>query len=350
MTPLPLIFDLSLDELNSTLLTWGEPAYRASQIWKGIYDQLVSDPHELTVLPKSLRERLADTFNFRALDRIAISQSNDDNTEKVLFRLNDGEKIETVFMRYNARRTLCISTQVGCAMGCVFCATGQMGLQRSLTAGEIVEQVLSYARDLAKLEDRLTNIVMMGMGEPFHNYQATIAAIKRLGDPDGFNFGARRFTISTIGLVPMIDRFTQEALQVNLAISLHAATNELRDQLLPINQHYPLSTLLPACANYVEATGRRISFEWALIEGLNDGLDQANELIHLVKGLKCHVNLILLNPTQSYDGKASSLEQAKQFRDLLTSYALPCTIRSRRGVEINAGCGQLATDHDLERD
>jgi 23S rRNA (adenine2503-C2)-methyltransferase len=229
-------------------------------------------------------------------------------------------------------------------MGCVFCATGQMGLKRSLTAGEIVEQVLYYARVLAEANDRLTNVVVMGMGEPFHNYQATMDAIDRLNDSRGFNFGARRFTISTIGLIPMIERFTQAALQVKLAISLHAATDELRDQLLPINRRYPLSTLMPACFAYIEATGRRISFEWALIEGVNDGLDQAEKLVQLVNGLKCHVNLIQLNPTNGYSGKATPLDRAKHFRDILTSHAIPCTIRSRRGIEINAGCGQLVTN------
>ena len=219
-----------------------------------------------------------------------------------------------------------------------------MGFVRNLSVGEIIEQVLHFARLIKADEQQLTNIVIMGMGEPFHNYDATMQAIDRLNDPEGFNFGARRFTISTIGLVPMIERFTQERRQVNLAVSLHAASNELRQQLLPINHRYPLESLIPACCQYVEVTRRRVTFEWALIEGVNDGQDQAQALADLVTGLTCHVNLIPLNPTRGYAGRGATLAQVQAFRTALTDRCVPCTIRARRGIDIQAGCGQLATE------
>ncbi|KPK89637.1 MAG: 23S rRNA (adenine(2503)-C2)-methyltransferase, partial [Anaerolineae bacterium SM23_ 63] len=212
--------------------------------------------------------------------------------------------------------------------------------------GEIVEQVIYFARHLAKEDLRLTNIVIMGMGEPFHNYQATMRTIKRLNDPTGFKFGARRMTLSTIGIVPMIERFAHEGHQVNLAVSLHAATNELRNELIPINQRYPLEELIPACREYVQQTGRRITFEWALIHEVNDGLDQAQALVGLIQGLNCHVNLIPLNPVPRYTGHASSQEHVESFRDFLNTHKIPCTIRVRRGIDISAGCGQLATENE----
>ncbi len=216
-------------------------------------------------------------------------------------------------MRYERRRTICISTQVGCAMGCVFCATGQMGYQRNLTAGEIVAQVMTYARRLQTTGERLTNIVVMGMGEPFHNYEGTLAALDRLNDPEGFGFGERRMTISTVGLIPGIDRFAAEKRQINLAVSLHAATDELRSSLLPINRRYPLEPLFDACRRYVQATHRRITFEWALIEGVNDGQDQALALAGLAQGLLCHVNLIPFNPTRGYTAAPHPAIEPRRF-------------------------------------
>ena len=261
-----------------------------------------------------------------------------------MFELPDERQIETVLMGYESRRTTCISTQAGCAMGCVFCATGQMGFRRHLSAGEIVEQVLWFARELKAADDHLTNIVVMGMGEPFHNYDATMEAVDRLNDPRGFNFGARRITISTVGLVPMIERFAAEKRQVNLAVSLHAATDDLRAELLPINRKYPLAVLFAAVRRYYAETHRRVTFEWALIEGKNDTPEQARALASWVKGLPCHVNVIPLNPTRDYAGQATTRERAAAFKAALESYGIPCTIRVRRGIDINAGCGQLAVD------
>ncbi|RMF39895.1 MAG: 23S rRNA (adenine(2503)-C(2))-methyltransferase RlmN, partial [Anaerolineae bacterium] len=241
------------------------------------------------------------------------------------------------------RRTLCISTQAGCGMGCTFCATGQMGFRRHLRRGEIVAQVLYYARQLAEVGEHVTNVVVMGMGEPFHNYDNTLTAIDRLNDAQGFNLGARRFTISTVGLVPMIRRFAQEKRQINLAVSLHAADDELRSSMLPINKKYPIAALMEACREYVEQTHRRITFEWALIHEVNDTPEQAARLAGLLKGMLAHVNVIPLNPTTGYQGRATTRERAYAFQQALEARGIPCTIRLRRGIDIQAGCGQLAS-------
>jgi 23S rRNA (adenine2503-C2)-methyltransferase len=319
-------------------------------VWSALYQGLVDDPDQITTLPTGLRHRLAQAYRFTSFTTQEIIQSRDGGTEKLLLRLPDGLAIEAVLMRYQRRRTACISTQAGCAMGCLFCATGQMGFRRHLTSGEIVEQVLLMTRRLKQREDRLTNIVVMGMGEPFHNYQATMQAIDRLHHPQGFGFGARRITISTVGLIPGIERFSRERRQVNLSVSLHAATNPLRDQIVPINRRYPLEDLISASGAYVETTGRRISFEWVLIRDLNDGAEQAEALVRLVRNLNCHVNLIPLNPTPGFDGKGSSRRQAEAFAEILGRHRIPCTLRVRRGIRIQAGCGQLATKTDLDRD
>ena len=227
-------------------------------------------------------------------------------------------------------------------MGCVFCATGQMGFKRHLTSGEIVAQVIYYAQMLKDVNESVTNIVLMGMGEPFHNYDNTMAAIDRLNDPDGFNFGARRFTISTVGLVPQIRRFADEKRQVNLAISLHAADDAERLAIMPVNKRYKIDDVLDACRYYVAQTGRRITFEWALINGINDTPEVAKRLASRLKGLLCHVNAIPLNPTTGYEGRATDRNRAVAFKDILEQAGIPCTIRMRRGIDIQAGCGQLA--------
>lgn len=227
-------------------------------------------------------------------------------------------------------------------MGCVFCATGQMGFKRHLSSGEIIAQVLYYARMLKERNEVVTNIVLMGMGEPFHNYDNTMEAIDRLNDPNGFNFGARRFTISTVGLVPQIRRFADEKRQVNLAISLHAADDESRVAMLPVNKKYNIDEVIDACRYYVTQTHRRITFEWALIHGVNDSPEVAKKLASRLKGLMCHVNAIPLNPTTGYNGQAASRERAAKFKESLEQAGVPCTIRMRRGIDIHAGCGQLA--------
>jgi len=340
---LPLIYDQDLSGLVDLMKDWGESEYRAQQIWHGLYHTLYAHPDQFTSIPKSLRQRLATHFSFSALTREKSLTSQDGETVKTLFRLHDGRAIETVWMGYHERDTLCISTQAGCAMGCVFCATGQMGFQRNLSSGEIVEQVVYYARKLLAENKKVTNVVVMGMGEPFHNYDATMDAIDRLNHPGGLSLGARRFTISTVGLVPAIRRFTKEKRQINLAISLHAADDSLRSSMLPVNKRYPISELIQACREYVETTHRRITFEWALIQDVNDSLEHARQLARLLHGLLCHVNVIPLNPTHKYNGKATTRQRAVAFCKELESLGIPCSIRLRRGIDIQAGCGQLAS-------
>ena len=337
------IYDLSLPELTSLLESWGEPAYRSLQIWQGLYQHLWNDSALFTQLPVSLRKKISETLSFEVFTPATILQSSDKQTIKTLFKLSDGLGIEAVLMKYDRRRTLCISTQAGCAMGCVFCATGQMGFRRHLSSGEIVSQVMYYARQLKESGETVTNVVLMGMGEPFHNYDNTMAAIDRLNDPEGYNLGARRFTISTVGLVPAIRRFAAEKRQVNLAISLHAASDDLRASMLPVDKRYPIDELLEACREYVALTNRRITFEWALVNGINDTPEQAHLLAGKIKGLLCHVNAIPLNPTQGYSGQATTRVRANVFKEILELAGIPCTIRLRRGIDIQAGCGQLAS-------
>jgi 23S rRNA (adenine2503-C2)-methyltransferase len=342
---LPLIYDLDRTDIKDLLASWKQPAFRVNQIWEGLYRNLKSSPAQWSNLPGGLKTRLATDTVFQALTPIDTLRSSDGETVKTLFTTHDGKSVEAVLMKYNHRRTLCISSQAGCAMNCVFCATGQMGFSRSLSSGEIVEQVLYYARMLAAEDEHVTNVVVMGMGEPFHNYDNTLAAVDRLNDSQGFNLGGRRFTISTVGLVPMIRRFTDEHRQVNLAVSLHAANDELRSSLLPVNKKYPLDELIPACRDYVDITGRRITFEWALIQDVNDSPQDARQLINLVRGMLCHVNVIPLNPTHEYTGKSTPITRAREFTAVLEEFGIPCTIRLRRGIEIQAGCGQLAGQH-----
>ena len=248
----PIIYDLKLNELTNLITESGEPAYRAKQIWQMIYRQLAEDPSEFSNLSKDLRQKLSDHFCFKPLNVEKDLKSSDCQTNKLLFRLQDDRMIESVLMRYRERNTICISTQVGCPMNCAFCATGQMGFIRNLSAGEIVAQVLFFSRLLKSEGLKLTNIVVMGMGEPFHNYDAVMKAVDIISDPDGMDFGERRITISTVGIVPRIEQFTAAKRQINLAVSLHAPSNAVRDQIIPANKKYPIDSLLEACRNYTE--------------------------------------------------------------------------------------------------
>ncbi len=333
------LYTMTRDELTDLLQQWGEPKFRAAQIWEWLYDKRASSFDQMTNLPKRLREQLAAEARLGQLELVA-EQSSKDGTIKRLYRLVDEQLIESVLMPYDdERRTACISTQAGCALGCVFCATGQMGFGRHLTATEIVEQAVLFARELEEQGERLSNVVLMGMGEPFHNYDESMQAVRRLMSDLGI--GARHITMSTVGLVPQIRRFADEGLQVRLAISLHAATDDERSALLPINKRWPLGELMSACRYYVEKTGRRITFEWALIQGENDTPEQAHALSRLLHGLLCHVNLIPLNPTQGYEGGPSSTQRVNRFVEILGEYDIPATVRVRRGIDIDAGCGQL---------
>jgi 23S rRNA (adenine2503-C2)-methyltransferase len=344
--PLPFIYDLTLEDLQAFLEKAGEPAFRAKQIRRHLYSELVDDPDRMTDLPAGLRAELERAFTFQGLKLATQVESTNKQTRKFLYQLPDGAPVETVLMLYERRRTACISTQSGCAVGCSFCATGQMGLRRSLTSGEIAVQVLRLAGILKTSGSELTNVVLMGMGEPFLNYESVQSAIRLLSSADGFGFGARRITISTVGILPGIRRFTAEKSQVNLAISLHAADDDLRNQLIPVNRTYPLADLFEACDEYIRETNRRLSFEWALIEGVNDTTAQAHHLADRIrKSLKkplVHVNLIPLNPTGKYAGAPSQAERINAFRSLLEEEGVACTVRLARGVDIAAGCGQLA--------
>lgn len=333
------LYDLSHAELEALLREWGEPRFRAQQLYNWLYEHRVDSFEAMTNLPKTLRERLESEAVLGTL-KLMTQQSSNDGTEKRLYALDDGQLIESVLMPYNDhRRTACISSQAGCAMGCVFCATGQMGFARHLSATEIFEQAMRFARELEADGDRLSNVVLMGMGEPFHNYDAVLAAIRRLMDDLGI--GARHITVSTVGLVPQIRRFAEEDLQVTLAISLHKATDDERTALLPVNKRWNLKELISVCHYYVEQTGRRITFEWASIAGENDTPEEAHKLGQLLKGLMCHVNVIPLNPTGGYAGQPSDPDAVADFINILSEYGVSGTVRVRRGIDIDAGCGQL---------
>lgn len=338
------LYDLTLPQLEDLLAEWQQARYRAKQIWQWIYAQKVSDFEQMSNLPLALRQKLSAETSLGVLV-VEAEQISHDGTIKRLYRLPDGQFIEGVLMYYDdQRRTACISTQAGCAMGCVFCATGQMGFARHLSSGEIVEQALHFARLLEAEGERLSNVVMMGMGEPLHNYDATLQAIERLTAADGLGIGQRHITVSTVGLVSAMRRFADEGLQIGLAISLHAANDEARSALLPINKRWPIADLLDACRYYIEKTGRRLTFEWALIQGNTDTEEQAHELGKLLQGLLCHVNVIPLNPTAGFGGKPSDPTRVQKFLDILASYKVSASVRVRRGIDIEAGCGQLKAE------
>lgn len=349
-TRVPLL-DMGLDELTQFIKELGEPAYRARQVWEWIYQRYAGDFEQMSNLPQALRAQLAQRATLRVLTPVVEQISLAGDTLKILFQLHDGQTIEAVLMLYDKRRTLCISSQAGCAMGCTFCATAQGGLARNLTAGEIVAQVLYFARYLAtpgalpltevERPSTVTNIVLMGMGEPMHNYKNVWTALRRLTDADAFGLGARNITLSTVGLVPMIDRMAEEGLQIGLAVSLHAPNDDLRTQLVPINKGYPVDELLASVERYIAKTKRRVTFEYALMKGINDSAELAHELGQKIQHLLCHVNVIPLNPIPDSKFQPTSDEDTQRFVDILRSYGISATVRLRRGIEINAGCGQL---------
>jgi 23S rRNA (adenine2503-C2)-methyltransferase len=336
-------FDLSPADLAALLP--GEPAYRARQVWRGLH--LGRSVDELTELPKALRARLArDLPPPMALLRESVAEGSAAPTVKWLWGLDDGARIETVLMTYPGRATVCVSSQAGCAMACPFCATGQAGFRRHLSAGEIVEQVVRArsffvasqapgARHATKI-----NVVLMGMGEPLANYDAVWAAVERVHGDLGIS--ARHITVSTVGIVPGIRRLAGERLPVNLAVSLHAADDALRNRLVPVNKRYPLAALTEACRQWVAAKGRRLSFEWALIDGVNDRPADAAGLARLALPLRAHVNLIPLNPTPGYPGGGTPPAGVRAFRDRLRAAGVNATVRRNRGTDIDAACGQLA--------
>jgi len=335
------VLDLSFAELAARIEGLGLPPYRAQQIWHAVYRELAADYGGITTLPNDLRRRLTGLLPFPEAGTIGAVETDGGETVKRLIRLGDGETIEAVEMIYPDRGTICVSSQVGCPIGCPFCATGKDGFIRDLSAGEIVAQVLIGTRNLKERGRRLTNVVYMGMGEPFLNYEATMKSIRILNDRDGFGLGARGFTVSTSGIVPGIERFADEGIQANLAVSLHAGNDRLRDRLVPINRSYPLAELLRASRDYVDKTHRRITFEIALIDRLNDSIDDAKEVASMLRGLLCHVNLIPLNPVTGTEFTRSRNERIRRFEEVLARAGIPVTIRDSRGSDIQAGCGQL---------
>ncbi len=329
------LYDLSRVELGDLLSD--QPRYRIDQLWEGLYRQR-KPLADLTNLPKQLRADLGDIAG--ASLRPANSVSTDrGRTTKQLWSLTDGQLVESVVMHYYNRTTVCISSQAGCAMGCTFCATGQMGFRRHLSVGEIVEQVLR-AYDPSSSDSTSTNVVFMGMGEPLANFDAVWKAVERLHDDVGI--GARRITISTVGIIPGIKRLAEAPLPVNLAVSLHAANDKLRNQLAPINRQYPLADLARTLQEYRKAKNRRISIEWAMIDGVNDTADDAYELAEYARPLGAHVNLIPLNATPGYIMTPSTRGQIEWFANELLATGVNATIRANRGTDIDAACGQLS--------
>jgi 23S rRNA (adenine2503-C2)-methyltransferase len=344
------ITDLNIIEVNKVVASLGEPAYRAKQLLAWVYQRLAVSLDKMTDLPSSFRQKLAGQVILHTLTLVHEVIAKD-GTIKVLFSLADSKTVEAALMSYPStsgkrRYTVCLSTQVGCPIGCPFCATGQQGFERNLTAGEIIEQLLYFARRLkdqnsGREGDRISNLVFMGMGEPLANYDALWQAIEMLNSLDGFGLSARSMTISTAGLVPGIKRLSEEKLQVGLAISLHAADNTLRNKLVPINKKYPLEELIPACQEYFARTGRRVSFEYALFTGVNDYLSQAQSLADLLEGMNCHVNLISANNTTNQNLQPSPRSKVLAFQQELKNRGINCTLRQSRGQDIDAGCGQL---------
>src|SRR5579883_1086756 len=362
------LLSLTLPQLQAWLVERREASFRAKQIYHWLYRGLVTDFAQMTNLSLALRERLAAEASIGPVIVRSELHSKDDRTRKILLELADGKLIESVLMLYpplgesSERATVCVSSQAGCAYGCTFCATGQMGFDRHLSAGEIVAQVLYFARELraapwaaqglpgSKPIDHITNIVLMGMGEPLHNYENVLRALRILNSPEGFRLGARHMTVSTVGLVPAIRKLSQEQLQVNLAISLHAPTDELRSTTMPINRKYPLKELLAACQDYIAATRRQVTFEYILLSDVNDTPEHARQLAELLAPLKqfAHVNCIPVNAT-SAAYRLPGPEAIRAFRNVLFEYGVSNSVRAERGDDIAAACGQLRTRFEKQR-
>jgi 23S rRNA (adenine2503-C2)-methyltransferase len=344
------LYDLSRLELRQHLSAWGYTDFYAQRLWQALYRRQVTSLEQIEGLRPDLLARLHHDTYLDILPVQVATDSGDGFTRKFLLRLHDRQTIETVLMTFKGRITACVSTQAGCAMGCVFCATGQMGFMRHLTAGEIVAQVLHVSRILRQRGQELRNIVLMGMGEPLHNYDQTMKALDIVMDHHGLAIAPKHITLSTVGLVPGIRRLADEARPVRLAVSLHGATDAERQVLVPPAKRWPLEELIAACRYYSQKRRRRIFFEWTLIAGENDTPQQAHALGQLLAGLDAHVNLIPLNPTVGYDGRPAHEAGAKAFQTILTQYDLPSTVRQRRGIDIAAGCGQLRTRQNDRQD
>jgi 23S rRNA (adenine2503-C2)-methyltransferase len=329
------------DTIAAAVADLQEPPYRTRQVYEALTRGLVTDLSEITTLPQGLRRALAERLSPVTLTPERTVGAPRDAALKTLFAAADGEPVEAVLMKYPKRATVCVSTQVGCAVGCAFCASGRLGLRRGLTAEEIVDQVLHFARVLRARERTVTNVVFMGMGEPFHNYDETLRACRLLNDPAGFDLGARSIAVSTVGVVPGIDRFSEEPLQFHLAVSLHAATDALRDRLVPLNRTYPLDRVFAATARYVRRTRRKVLFEYVVLAGVNDTDEQAQVLAARVRPPHYHLNLIAYNETGGEFRRPSAARLAA-FKERLEAAGVGVTLRRSPGEEIEAACGQLA--------
>ena len=331
------IKDFLLDELMEEMISVGEKPFRATQIWEWLYKENVSSFDEMTNLSMELREKLKSNYEIGTYKIIRKLESKD-GTKKFLFDILDGNAIETVLMDYKFGKSICVSTQVGCKMGCKFCASTGIDFVRSLSSGEIVEQILAVQREE---NVKVNNVVYMGIGEPLDNYDNVVKSLKILNDPKGLNIGARHISISTSGLVPKIKQLADEQLQCTLSISLHATTNEKRNEMMPVNKAYPIEELIDACKYYIEKTGRRISFEYALAKDNNDNLEDAKRLVKLLKGMIAHVNLIPINKIENGKYTKSTNENILKFRDYLNENGIVATVRRELGSDIDAACGQL---------
>ncbi|MDM5327991.1 23S rRNA (adenine(2503)-C(2))-methyltransferase RlmN [Neobacillus sp. CF12] len=334
------IYSLELHEIKDWLTNNGEKPFRAEQVFDWLYKKRVTSFEDMSNLPKGLRDKLSENFQLTTLKTI-IQQTSSDGTIKFLFELHDGYSIETVLMRHDYGNSVCVTTQVGCRIGCTFCASTLGGLKRHLEAGEIVAQVVTVQQALDETDERVSSVVIMGIGEPFDNYDNMMAFLKIINHDKGLMIGARHITVSTSGIVPKIYQFADENMQINFAISLHAPNTELRSRLMPINRAYKLDDLMKSVRYYIDKTGRRISFEYGLFGGVNDSVEHAEELASLLKGLKCHVNLIPVNYVPERDYVRTPKDKIFAFEKTLKNRGINVTIRREQGHDIDAACGQL---------
>jgi 23S rRNA (adenine2503-C2)-methyltransferase len=343
----PYIYDLTFDQMVDWALENGETKFRASQIFDWLYVKRVTSFEEMTNLSKALRQKLEAQFSIQALHEV-MKQVSLDGTIKFLFELTDGYSIETVIMRHNYGNSVCVTTQVGCRIGCTFCASTLGGLKRNLQPGEIVSQVLKAQRFLDASDERVSHVVVMGIGEPFENFDALMSFLNIINDHKGLSIGQRHITVSTSGIVPKIYDYADQDLQVNLAVSLHAPNNQIRSRLMPINKAFPLEKLMEAVTYYIKKTNRRITFEYGLFGGVNDQPEHAKELVQLIKGLNCYVNLIPVNYVPERDYVRTPKKDIFEFKKVLEDAGVVCTIRREHGSDIAAACGQLRAQERKE--
>lgn len=343
----PSVYNLSKDDLINLMTEWGEDQYRGSQVFEWLYSHRVDDFDEMKNLPKSLREKLKAHYSIEPLETL-VKQESVDGTMKFLFKLRDGYTIETVLMRHDYGNSVCVTTQVGCRIGCSFCASTLGGLKRNLEAGEIVSQVVQIQKALDETDERVSSIVIMGIGEPFENYNPMMQFIRIINHDDGLNIGARHITVSTSGIVPRIYDFADEDIQINFAVSLHAPTDEQRSRLMPVNRAYNIDKLMHSLKYYQQQTGRRISFEYGLFGGVNDRKEDALKLAELIRDLKCHVNLIPVNHVPERNYVRTKRDDIFDFLETLNHQGINATVRREQGTDIDAACGQLRAKESKE--